>query len=46
MFGEQKIAFTVSQKAINLVQSGKAVISSGGVRLLDGSLAEDRKSVV
>ena len=46
MFGEQKIAFTVSQKAINLVQSGKAVISSGGVRLLDGSLAELAKPAV
>ena len=32
--------FTISQEALNLIQSGQATLSSGGVRLLNGQLFE------
>ena len=34
------VAFTLSKAAMRLVQSGQAALSSGGVRLLDGTLFE------
>jgi len=40
MPGSVELVYTVSNKAMKLVKAGKAVISSGGVRMLDGSLAE------
>lgn len=46
MSGKVQMAFTISQKAVDLVQSGKAVISSGGVRLPNGSLLELAKPAV
>lgn len=41
-----KMGFEVSKEAIKLVKAGKAVYSSGGVRLLDGTLFELAKPVV
>lgn len=39
------LAYKISKDAMKLVKAGKAVVSSGGVRLLDGSLLELAKPV-
>lgn len=39
------LAYKISKNAMRLVKAGKAVISSGGVRMLDGSLVELAKPV-
>ena len=41
-----KMGFEVSKEAVKLVKAGKAVYSSGGVRLMDGTLFELAKPVV
>ena len=41
-----KMGFEVSKEAVKLVRTGKAIYSSGGVRLLDGTLFELAKPVV
>ena len=41
-----KMGFEVSKEAAKLVNAGKAIYSSGGVRLLDGTLFELAKPVV
>ena len=39
------LAYKISKNAMKLVKAGKAVVSSGGVRMLDGSLVELAKPV-
>lgn len=46
MAGNVKLVFTISKQAMKLVKAGKAVIESGGVRALDGSLLELAKPAV
>ena len=40
-----ELAFEISKDAMKLVKAGKAVVSSGGVRMLDGSLFELAKPI-
>lgn len=40
-----ELAYELSKDAMKLVKAGKAVVSSGGVRLLDGSLYELAKPI-
>ena len=40
-----ELAFEISKDAMKLVKAGKAVVSSGGVRMLDGTLVELAKPV-
>ena len=40
-----ELAYEISKDAMKLVKAGKAVVSSGGVRLVDGSLYELAKPV-
>lgn len=40
MDGRVKIGFTISKEAMEAVKKGEAVIDSGGVRLLDGTMKE------
>ena len=41
-----ELLFSISKEALKLVQSGQATISSGGVRLLDGTIFELAKPAV
>lgn len=43
MSGKVKLVYTISKEAAKLVKSGNAVISSGGVRALDGTIIEMAK---
>lgn len=40
MFGKKKVTFTLSKKAMKMVENGEAMISAGGVRTLDGKMVE------
>lgn len=40
MNGKVEIMYTISKKAYGLIKKGKAVVQSGGVRALDGTLVE------
>lgn len=46
MSGKVELVYTVSKKGYELVKAGKAVISSGGLRMPDGSLLELAKPAV
>ncbi len=41
-----KLMWTISKAAMKLVKAGEAVISSGGVRMLDGTMYEMAKPIV
>lgn len=40
MSGDVRMVYSISKEAYKLVKAGKAVISKGGIRLLDGTLYE------
>lgn len=40
MFGNAQLVYTVSKKAEEMVRAGKAIVSSGGIRLPNGTLFE------